>query len=887
MLEVDSGASDYAGLTTAESADLLRAHGPNELPHDRPPSMLDIALGVLKEPMFLLLAVCASLYFLLGEYDEAAMLSSFVLFIVCITVFQERRTERALLSLRSLSPSVATVCRDGVFSRVPAKDIVPGDLVELREGDCVPADLTLLACMGLQVDEALLTGESAPVAKCSGPSGTNSALQPAGHGASWSCFSGTMVVGGRATGVVRATGEDTQIGSIGRSLHALPDERTPLEREVRTLVFNMAVVGAVACAVVFLAYGATKHDWLHATLSGLSLAMGLLPEEFPVVLAVFVTIGALRMSWKRVLVRRNKAVEALSSCTVLCTDKTGTLTANGMAVDTLVSAAGDSVSLAAAPELAVPEALHEIVEVALMAGSHPCDPTDAALRALVSCGSVDAAHERRAGDGWSLLREFPFCRAARCAACVWSPPSRPGVYDVACKGAPEALLPMCRSLSPAAAEKALGTAAALAAKGLRVLAVARAPAAARVPESPADAELQLVGIVAFSNPLRPSAAGVVHALQSAGVRVVMMTGDAAQTARHIACEAGISGVAAMAGGAELVTGEELDRADNAALRSLARETPVFARVLPHQKLRVVQAMKDNGEVVCMIGDGVNDAPALKSAHVGVAMGRRGTAVAREAAAMVLLDDELGAVVDAVRMGRRIRDNLVKTMAYIIAVHVPLCGMVVVPVLLGWPTVFYPAHIVWMELIIDPTCSVVFEAEPEEPGVMDRPPAPTTSRIVSARSFGLALAQGTAVLVSALALWRWCVGAGFSEGQANAMAFGALTVSNVALVVTNRSWTQSCLSSMRHRNVPLLVMIAVVVPLMLTALFFAPLRSVMHFEPIGVAQIPAFAFVGLASVSWFEAYKLGAFVCGGRRGTAQARASQSLIALEEGRAPKLT
>eukprot|EP01105_Mastigella_eilhardi_P021824 TRINITY_DN5315_c0_g1_i1.p1 TRINITY_DN5315_c0_g1~~TRINITY_DN5315_c0_g1_i1.p1 ORF type:complete len:650 (-),score=153.89 TRINITY_DN5315_c0_g1_i1:1159-3006(-) len=594
---------EFAGLSTAEARRLLLENGPNELTKSEQHSLFGIVVGVLREPMFLLLLGCSTLYFMLGDYDEAGMLLSFVLFIIFIAVMQERRTEKALEALHGLVTPTARVIRDGFCQEVKASELVVGDTVVLREGDCVPCDMVLINSSSLLVDESLLTGESAPVSKVSG--GADDLIVAPSDKATSTCFAGTYVVSGKAVGVVKFVGEATQLGKIGKTLADIREERTLVHREVDYLIKQMAIVGVACCVIVFVAYALLYGQVTQAALTGLSLAMGVLPEEFPVILTVFLAIGALRISYKNVLVRKNAAIESLSSCTVVCTDKTGTLTVNSMVLDTVATlgashtfayeealniTSGDvTASLAHAPadRLASAE-LQEVIEYAMLSCQrHPHDPMEVALLSTFTSGCMSW---ERAHANWTFVKEYPFNRDYLMTACAWAPTENATLLEIAAKGAPDSILRFCKmSASQEQSLRCLTTE--LMERGLRVLAVCKAkwPVGQPLPQSQHEFSFNFLGVVAFTNPIRSGVVNAVSEAHEAGLRVVMVTGDAADTAQSVAAHVGIAasrslGAAETAGApaAGTLTGRQIQEMDSCELTSALTSTSVFARVLPEQ-----------------------------------------------------------------------------------------------------------------------------------------------------------------------------------------------------------------------------------------------------------------------------------------------------------------
>ena len=865
------------GLSRDQAALHLRDDGANELPRAPRRTFGRIVLEAGRDPMSQFLLAGVAIYLLLGDVHEALLLGLFVLVTIGLSVVQQQRTERVLEALRDLASPRALVLRGGERLRIPGREVVRGDLLLIGEGDRVAADGVLLSAHALETDESLLTGESVPVRKAAKQEG---AVEPASPGAASEAASGTaraqpggdgqpfvwagsVVVKGQGIAQVTATGAASAMGRIGHALGSIETPDTPLTLQTRRLVRLAAMAGAAASLLFILAFWLTRGDWLAALLGGVTLAMSLLPEEFSLILTVFMAMGAWRLSHERVLARRPAAIEALGAATVLCTDKTGTLTWNRMAVTDLavmdlpvanleIPAAGDPAAAdppalrvwtagGAGPAAPLPEAFHALLEAAVLASQpEPFDPMERAFHALGQ-EHLDPAHGH---DGWELVHAWGLTPELLAMSHVWQAPGQESP-TIAAKGAPEAMALLCR-LSEAQAAVWQEAARQFTSSGKRVLAVARAVAPAQTanpgapwPATPHGFEFQPLGLVALADPLRPEVPAAVAECRRAGVRVAMVTGDHPGTALAIAAEAGID----TTGG--VLTGADIEAMDEAALRERALRTSVFARVMPQQKLKLVQALKAGGEVVAMTGDGVNDAPALKAAHIGIAMGRRGTDVAREAASLVLMEDDFGAIVKGLRMGRRILDNVRKGMVFVLAVHVPIAGLALMPLLAGWPPLFAPVHIAFLELVIDPVCAIVFEAEDDEDDVMARPPRDPAAPVVSGALVRLGLWQGAAALGAVGALYVGLWQAGVDSAQVRAAVFTALVTAVGALVLANRSFSAGLWAHLNRPNRALWAVLGGTSLLLLCALEVPTLQAVFSFAALAPLQAVLAVGVGLA------------------------------------------
>jgi len=767
------------GLPTGLSADdarrLLLQFGPNELPSARPRNIFQIALQVVREPMFLLLIGCGTLYLLLGDYQEGIVLSSSIFLIIAITFFQYRKTERALDALKNLSSPRALVIRDGTEVRIAGREVVCGDLLVLQEGDRVAADACVIESENILVDESLLTGESVPVAKhavagepvMAGPGGENQV----------NVFSGTMVLRGKGYARVMATGINTSIGRIGVALEQEQQEGSRLQAEMKIVVRKFGIAGILVSAIVILSYYFTRGDLLHALLTGLSSAMAILPEEFPVVLTVFMALGAWRLSARQVLTRDPAAIETLGAATVLCSDKTGTITENRMRVALVSDGVHTHRMDGTRSHLKNYSGLMRVAGLACP--EHPIDPMEKAIREVVG-----------ADDAFRLIKTYPLTRERLSMTQVTDHGSG---RVIAAKGAVEAIAALCH-MTPEMEGAVISMADHIAAEGLRVIAVAQGMATEEIlPSDAGGFEYRFLGMIGLEDPIRQEVPAAMEECRKAGVRVIMITGDYPVTAASISAKIGLDHQ-------RIMTGAQVAALDDRELQDSLRDISVFARVVPEQKLRIVKALKANGEVVAMTGDGVNDAPALKAAHIGIAMGQKGTDVAREASPLVLLDDNFASIVKGLRLGRRIYDNLQKAMRYILAIHIPIIGLALLPAFVPeWPTLLFPLHIVFMELIIDPVCSIAFENEPDEAGLMDRPPRSRDSEFFGRREIITGIASGLTLLAVVLGVYFASLDEGHTEGEVRALAFTSLILCNIGFILTSLSRTRNVFQVLGEHN----------------------------------------------------------------------------------------
>jgi Ca2+-transporting ATPase len=831
----------FSGLTESEVKSRLAKDGYNELPGSKSRSFRTIVLGVVKEPMFLLLVACGTIYMILGSLEEGFVLLGFVFVIMGIEFYQERKSEKALDALKDLASPRALVIRNHTEIRIPGREVVCDDIIVLQEGDRIPADAAVLKSVNLLVDESLLTGESVPVRKHDW-AGEEDNVQPGGDDRPF-VYSGSMVVQGNGLAKVIRTGMNTQIGKIGKSISEVEESPSRLKKEIGSLVKRLTIIGGVLFVVVIALYTITRGDLLHGFLAGITLAMAILPEEFPVVLTIFMAVGAWRISKKRVLTRRPNAIETLGSATVLCTDKTGTLTENKMKVTKLYNGE-DYWSTKGAENF--PEEFHGIIEYGILSSQiNPFDPME---KAINSIGESFLKGTEHLHADWEMVKEYPLSKKLLAMSRCFRNKSSNRLV-IAAKGAPEAIFELCH-LHAGLQEKYAVAVQAMASEGLRVLGVAKASAPEnRLPEEQHDFNFEFVGLIGLSDPIRPQVPQAVKECLQAGIRVIMITGDYPVTAQNIAKEIGLKN------SSEYITGAELTTMNERELNEKIKTIDIFARVVPEHKLKIVNALKNNNEVVAMTGDGVNDAPALKAANIGIAMGEKGTDVAREASELVLTDDNFGSIVEAIKMGRRIFDNLQKSLGYIFAVHVPIAGLSLIPVLFaGLPLVLFPVHVVFLELIIDPACSVIFEAEEAEKNIMSRPPRKIDEPFFGSKKILISCFQGICILIATLGVYFFMLEMGYRDGEVKAMTFSTLIFANIATILTNRSWTSSIFTILRTPNKTVKWVVGGAALFMLLALTVPFLQRLFQFTPVSVWEIALTFVIGMSTMIWFEIYK---------------------------------
>lgn len=816
----------FQGLNDGEVLASRARHGSNALKKAASNGFWQAVKNALAEPMLLLLLAAASIYFILGEWAEAWFMTGAIVLVSAISLYQDQRSRRALEALQEFAAAKAKAIRSGRVVELHADDLVVGDHVVVSEGELVPADGRVLQANDFAVNESILTGEAFPVQK---------------NADGDRLFRGTQAVDGLAVLEVTAVGHATELGKIGDSLAAIGDQRSPLEKQIQRFVRAMAFIGGAFFLLVWALNFANGHNVLDSLLKGLTLAMSILPEEIPVAFTTFMALGAWRMMQLGILVKRSRTVETLGAATVICTDKTGTITQNRMEL-AFVQLPGAGAPLG--PDQWDGQDAAHLLEVAMWASEPvPFNPMEIALHGAYALHSpTDQRGSHR------MVHEYPLGGRPPMMTHIFS--DGQGKPIVAAKGAPEAIVEVC-GLAPDDRQQVMAQVDAMAAKGLRLLAVAEAKEQAEPwPEKQQEIAFHYLGLVAFNDPPKENMPEVLASFRRAGIRTVIITGDNAQTTLAVVRSVGFVPQG------EVVDGQQMQQLDDEALHQLVRTSNCFTRMFPEAKLRVVKALKEQGNVVAMTGDGVNDGPALKAADIGIAMGKRGSELAKEAADLVLLDDDLGRMVDAIAQGRRIYANLKKAIQYVISIHIPIILTVALPLVLGWayPNIFTPVHVIFLELLMGPTCSIAYESEPREPGTMHRPPRRLERTFLSWVELRASLLQGLMITLGTLFSYQYTLQQGGDEDMVRTAVFTTLIVANVALTLVNRSFEHSVISTLRYRNTVLRGILWATF-LLLPALLYVPfLRDFFRLASPGLPLLAVSMAVGLVSVLWYEAVK---------------------------------
>jgi Ca2+-transporting ATPase len=818
----------FRGLSAEEVAASAARYGHNRLPRKREWPLLRALRDLAKEPMVILLLVAAAIYFVSGDTGDGLFMVAAIILVSAISIYQESRSRSALKALHALTAPACKLIRGGEELEFPAEEIVIGDIVISEEGTVIPADGEILRCNDFSVNESLLTGESLPVFK--------SAAAPGNH-----VFQGTQVASGLAIFRVTAIGANTRLGKIGESLASVKEEPTPLQVQVTHFVKRMAAAGLLVFVAVWAIHFYQSRDALHSLLHSLTLAMSILPEEIPVAFATFMAIGAWRLMKRGIIVKQTRTVETLGSATVICTDKTGTLTTNQMTLAAVYLYPQGRILEAGS--FHHPEA-QELVQWAMWASEPiPFDPMEKALHeAYAKLTAEDLRPQYR------LLHEYPISGRPPMMTHVFENES--GHQIIAAKGAPEALLRVSElnADEQEQVERAVGR---LSQKGYRVLGVGTASwEGDAFPGEQQQISFRFHGLVAFQDPPRENVPGVLQSFYQAGIQVKIITGDNAETTRTIAEQVGFRGAE------KAISGDALMRLSEAELKEVVGQKQVYVRMFPEAKLRIIRALQARGEVVAMTGDGVNDGPALRAAHIGIAMGKRGAEVARQASSLILTHDDLGEMVTAIAMGRRIYNNLKKAIRYIISIHIPIVLTVFLPLALGWayPAIFTPVHIIFLELIMGPTCSIIYENEPAEKNLLYQPPRPFTTTFFNARELGVSILQGLVITIATLGMYQWGVQTGAGEDATRTLVFLTLISANIFLTLVNRSFFDSLLTTIRYRN-PLVPAIIAVTVLLTGALLLVPsLARFFSFAPVSLSGALMALAAGMLSTVWYEAVK---------------------------------
>lgn len=816
------------GLSDEQVLDARKSHGENRLAYKKESGFFGAVKSIAKEPMVILLLAASSIYFISGNTGDGIFMASAIVLVAGISLYQDSRSQNALEKLKDLTQPICKVIRNGEVQEVKSEELVLGDSLMIEEGTAVAADGKIIHSNDFSVDESILTGESLSVYKDV-------------TAAENLVFRGTTVASGLAIITITAIGNETKLGKIGKSLESIQEEKTPLERQINSFVKKMVIAGVVVFAIVWIINYQQSYSFSDSLIKALTLAMSILPEEIPVAFTTFMALGAWRLMKMGIIVKQMKTVETLGSATVICTDKTGTLTENKMSLAKIFTMASGKTSDA---ENIASDAEKELIRLAMWASEPiPFDPMEIALHAVYAhtCPSDERT-------SFKMVHEYPL---------GGKPPMMTHIFEdttgnriIAAKGAPEAMINVS-GLTKAEKKQVEEAITAITAEGFRVLGVGEANfKGTDYPKEQQKFKFMFKGIVAFYDPPKKNIAKVLEDFYSAGIAVKIITGDNTTTTTAIARQIRFKGFEKSISGAEL-----MNLSEGEILKAVG-DFHVFTRMFPEAKLKIINALKENKEIVAMVGDGVNDGPALKAAHIGIAMGNKGTEIAKQAASLILKEDDLSKMVDAVAMGRRIYSNLKKAIQYIISIHIPIILTVFLPLALGWlyPNIFSPVHIIFLELVMGPTCSIIYENEPIEKNSMVQKPRAYTSTFFNVNELATSVVQGLVITAGTLFMYQYAVAQGYNEALTRTLVFTVLIAANIVLTLVNRSFYYSILTTVRYKNNLVVLIIGITIFITGLLLYVKPLSAFFEFQSPDSMQLSIAAATGFLSVIWVEAIK---------------------------------
>ncbi len=834
------------GLSDEAVIQSRKKNGSNSMEHQDKNLFLASLIEMFKEPMFLLLLLATSIYFITGEYSNGIFMLAAIVLVATISLFQESKSRNAIEELKKLSQPKSKVIRNGEIIEIPSEEIVLGDLIQTEEGTFIPADGVIIQSNDFSVNESVLTGESLSVFK--NEKSENKQV-----------FQGTISASGLAICEVTAIGNQTQLGKIGKSIESIAEEKTPLQLQIGNFVKKLSLVGLIIFILVWAVNYYNSRLLLDSLLKALTLAMSIIPEEIPVAFTTFMALGAWRLIKMGIIVKQTKTVETLGSATVICTDKTGTITQNKMSLAKWYTFSDDTISgndkrndnangnsnVNDSTYQKLNELEQELLSLSMWASEPiPFDGMEIALHDAYS--KLKITDER---PNFKLIHEYPLGGKPPMMTHIFE--NQKGTRIIAAKGAPEAII-ACSTLSATEIQKINNAIESMSKEGFRVLGVGVSEfSGSNFPKSQQEFTFVFKGIVAFYDPPKENIKIVLDAFYNAGIQVKIVTGDNAATTSTIAKQIGFKNPE------NTLNGDELMAMDEGTLKEKVMETTLFIRMFPEAKLKIIEALKANNQIVAMTGDGVNDGPALKAANIGIAMGKKGTEIAKQAANLILIDDDLSKMTDAIAMGRKIYINLKKAVQYIISIHIPIVLIVFIPLVLEWiyPNIFSPVHIIFLEIIMGPTCSIIYENEPLESNLMQQKPRPLTNTFFNLKEITISIVQGVVITLGLLFTYQFCLYENCSESATRTVVFLTLIASNIFLTLANRSFYYSIFTTIRYKNSLVLIIIGTTV-LLTSLLLLVPIFSrFFMFESISLAQIGLSIFVGFVSVFWIEIYKV--------------------------------